>query len=81
MVETPEIFMSFVDIENFKSLGLDESLISIDTCSRFVFLTSTLTKLNQVEKDVNNEKKSVRDQTYRTIWLNILIIDSFNRTP
>jgi hypothetical protein len=39
--EEVENFLDFVTLNNFKDLGLDESYINLDTCSRFVYLTKS----------------------------------------
>jgi hypothetical protein len=39
--EEEETFLDFVTLNNFKELGLDESFINLDTCSRFVYLTKS----------------------------------------
>ena len=62
--------MGFLDIDNLRSIGFDDSFITIDTCSKFVYLTSSM---NRVGGD------SLKD--FLTIWINILVVDSFNRIP
>jgi NAD-dependent SIR2 family protein deacetylase len=62
--------MGFLDIKNLKSIGFDDSFLSIGTCSKFVYLTSSM---NKVEGDATKD--------FLTIWINILLVDSFNRVP
>ena len=62
--------MGFINMDELKNLGFDQSYISIDTCSRFVYLTSTTNKV------LEDPKKD-----FLSIWINILIVDSFNRFP
>ena len=50
-----EIFLDFVQLNDFKELGLDETFINIDTCSRFVYLTKS--KLKYEDKKKRHKKK------------------------
>lgn len=68
--EEQEQFMGFLDIQDLKSIGFDDSFLSIGTCSKFVYLTSSINKVG------GDHKKD-----FLTIWLNILLVDSFNRIP
>ena len=40
--EKGETFVDFVNLNDFKELGLEEQFINIDTCARFVYLTRSL---------------------------------------
>jgi len=81
-------------MNDFKKLDLDESAINIDTCSRFVFLTQSLKVYSEKSKIAPKAKsdlsKTVLDQTklpeekpktYRKVWVNIMVIDPYNRIP
>ena len=62
--------MRFLDVQDLKSIGFDDSFLSTGTCSKFVYLTSSI---NKVQGDPSKD--------FLTIWLNILLVDSFNRIP
>jgi hypothetical protein len=64
-----EEFMGFVDFKNFKEIGLDESNISINTTSRFVYLTRS--------RDIEKEK----DEAFFKVWINLLLVDPYSPTP
>ena len=106
IIKEAETFLDFVELNDFKHLGLDETFIDIDTCSRFCYLTMSdevyedekkkadITKakedanktMNQtmmpVETEGGDDAKGM-DQSYkyRKVWINLMIIDPYNRIP
>jgi hypothetical protein len=89
-----ETFLDFIEMNDFKKLDLDESAINLDTCSRFVFLTQSSKVYSEKSKTAPKAKadlsKTLLDQTklpeeklktYRKVWVNIMVIDPYNRIP
>ena len=50
-LEKGEVFVEFVNLNDFKELGLEEQFINIDTCSRFVYLTKSIKKFQDKDKE------------------------------
>jgi hypothetical protein len=44
-----EYFLDFLELNDFKELGIDETFINIDTCSRFTYLTRSINKFSDPE--------------------------------
>ena len=50
MEKEEETFLDFIEMNDFKKLDLEEGNINLDTCSRFVFLTQSLTEYTEKSK-------------------------------
>ena len=105
IIKEAETFLDFVELNDFKHLGLDETFIDLDTCSRFCYLTMSDTvyddekkradilkakedankNLNQTTMPIETEGEGlVKEDTsyqYRKVWINLMIIDPYNRIP
>ena len=83
-----EYFLDFLELNDFKDLGIDETFINLDTCSRFVYLTrsiETYTDKDKAKKSnellENGDMAAKTSSIYYNIWINVMIIDPFNRVP
>ena len=57
--------MGFINFSKFKELGLDETNIKIDTCSRLVYLT----------RSKDHTTKGIK------VWVNLLLVDPYGKLP
>ena len=59
--EKGETFVDFVNLNDFKELGLEEQFINIDTSARFVYLTRSIRQFQDNAKKKELEQKSLTD--------------------
>ena len=60
-----DYFLDFVNLNDFKDLGIDETFINIDTCSRFTYLTRSIKRFSdQVKLAKLQEEAALIEETY-----------------
>ena len=69
--EEKEIFLGFVNYQDFGDVGLDDRNLNIDGCARFLYITCKANQASKVTDDDYKEK----------VWLNLLIVDPYNKMP
>ena len=82
-----DYFLDFVEMKDFKDLGIDETFVNIDTCSRFTYLTRSIKRYKDKDKlkKLNDETEygeyTGRSHYFYKVWINVMIIDPYNRIP